>query len=191
MSPTNPFDPGTPAAQQAKASLTGVARLPAGFAESTLSEGHAWLFALTAPNDVAFEADLVPTTPAEDGRNRGTFTLDSIPADVYRLEVFVQGASVAPLLVNLPIGGTVDVGELTLDEKGGGFISGTAHLDGAGITSHAGIVVGVPGTSFAAVTGDEGTFRLEVAPGEHTVRATFPGYEPASAEGAVQVGRQL
>ena len=176
---TNPYDPSTPAAQQARGTLEGRVALPTGYAAELFDGASVELRRADAPAQVARTAAL--STLADMTPPTGRFNFADLTAGVYLTRVQVPGLTVPVQTVEMTRGGRVDLGTLVAETAGGAFIEGVATLAGPAITNHGGILVSVPGTPATALTGEAGGFRIEVAPGPHRVRATYPGYEPAES----------
>lgn len=179
VNPTNPYDPATPESQQARGRLTGAVVLPTGYTASTFDGATVEVRRADHPAEVAATAPLTPDAEATPPRAR--FTVTDLTAGVYLVAIALPGLAVPVQTVEVPRGGAVELGDLAASTAGGAFVEGVATLAGAGITSHAGILVTAPGTPAAALTAESGAFRLEVPPGEHTLRATYAGYAPAAS----------
>ena len=173
---SNPFDPSTPSAQQAPARLTGALLTPPGYAPAVYSEASIELRSASDPTQVAAHAAVDRASGTPEGVQRGTFELPAVAAGIYLLHVHVVGLALAPQTVELPVGGTVDLGELTLNAASGATIEGTATRADHPADGQAGILVVAVGTPFAVLTSASGAFRMDVAPGLYTLQASFTGY---------------
>ena len=173
---TNPFDPATPAAQQASGRITGRLTVPAGFDPALLAEARAeiWLGAGEQP--------LESQTPGEDG----AFAFGPLTAGLYRVGATAPGLEASAIVIEVRIGAEVALGPVPLRssiprDALTSAIEGVAVRAGAADGGHAGILVQVVNTPWVTPTTDEGAFRLAVPPGVYSLRATTPGYAAASA----------
>ena len=196
---TNPYDPQTPAEQQASASLTGQLVLGDGADETRFADARISLFAEAAAAGAELTADL--EFDEVDGGSGGTavFRFPNLPGGTYTLQILVSGylpddptfGEGRTRLVQLGIGESRDLGPITLRPELAApdglqeptRIRGLAQRSGA--ASHEGITVESRGTPYSAVTTSEGRFELTLPPGPHELEARFPGY--AVARLAVEV----
>lgn len=173
----NPFDPATPVALQARATLAGTVSLePPGVAAPALG-------------GVTVSVAGLPSVTTDDS---GAWRLEGVPAGTYTVRVSNgatwETASVTGVSVTLDDGGkTVTVPEIRL-RVARGAISGTFLL--AGAASSAGVIVTLQGTGFATVTDAAGAFALSGVPvGTYVVVAEKPDWQGAAVPGqAVTLG---
>ena len=96
VAPTNPYDPETPLAQQARASLTGQLVLPNGYDATLRFDG--------------LSVSLASTTMSGDEPKRasvdseGVFSFEDLGADVYQLSAVVSGFMPVSLLIEIQRG---------------------------------------------------------------------------------------
>lgn len=132
----------------------------------------------------------LPGTGAEAHTDAdGSFAIPAVAPGTYALRATRAGfAATSSEPFDIAPGARVDVGELTL-RVARGNLQGLAQL--AGATEHDGILVSLPGTPFAAVTGPAGEYALRGIPvGQYTVAAQRAGYATATvADVAVQEDR--
>jgi hypothetical protein len=167
----NPYDPSTPVALQAKATLAGTVSLePPG---------------ATAPplGGIAVSVQGLPSVTTDA---TGAWRLEGVPAGTYAIR-FSNGATwedatVTGISVALDDGGkTVTVPSVRL-RVARGSLSGTFLL--AGAASSAGVVVTLQGTGFATVTNTAGSFTFsEVPVGTYVVVAEKPDWTGTSIPG--------
>ncbi len=167
----HPLDPRSPPDQQATATLRGQLLVPADapadlFTASTV---------LVRPGDAA-DAPTASAQPGADGR----FSLPSLRPGAYVISAEVPGFLDDPRAVSLSPGETLDLGPIGLrraDPLVVAALDGRALLEGRGPGEHAGVVVAAdPGG--ATVTGPDGRFHLDVAPGRLTLSLVYPGFSP-------------
>ncbi len=161
---TNPFDPSTPAAQQAKASLTGTLLLPAGYGVEHFAEIQVEL----APGEGEARASEVGVD--------GAFSFEDVPADAYALRLRSEAFLIAPRTIVVDLAAQLDLGIVEVAEGGLGVVTGIARRAGAGELGHQGIAVELLGSPAVHVTGPDGAFRLEAPAGRYDLRASAPGY---------------
>lgn len=182
VGPTNPFDPATPAAQQAPGAISGSLTLPEGYAASALEAARVTLRAL--------QADATPRTT--DLASDGAFAFDDVPAGPYRLEAALDGFVPVVLIVDVPIGGTTRLGALPLEpasaEATASGVRGVARLQGAPDGGHGDIAIEAVGTPYTARTTSDGTFALDLPPAAYTLRAGHPGYGAQMFDVQVEAG---
>ena len=192
VSPTNPFDPTTPSAQQAKGSVRGRVELPRGNEVARLGAGSAEL--LDANNasavfaQVALTADAPPAGDAADagaaGGPSGAFLFEGVPAGRYRVRVSVPSFSVPSADADVGIGAQIDVGTLYATLVGNSVVEGVITLDPPRPEGAAGVTIEVVGTPLTTQTNSAGAYRLAVGAGTLDLRVTGPpGYVPDSIVG--------
>jgi hypothetical protein len=123
---------------------------------------------------------------------QGLFVLGPLPSGTYRVLLTQRSQGAEPrqrLLdgVSLSRGATKAIGDVSLHRNA--QVSGRALLDG-NARGNAGVLVFVPGTEFATVTGDNGVYQLRGLPeGVVRVAALRQGFTPATtADMSVQGG---
>ena len=161
---SNPYDPATPAAQQAAGVLSGALVLPGEFAADVFT-----LFRV----ELRGRGETRETDVGDDGR----FAFEAVLAGDYRLLFRAPGFRADAVQLTLAIGESRDVGgvPLALNE---GVVTGVARLSGSAMGGHRDILVEALGTPFSTRTGADGGFRLEVTVGHHDIRFSAPGYAP-------------
>lgn len=179
---TNPYDPSTPAAQQARGTLRAALLSPAGFAAS--EGGQARIVRQDAPED-SRTVDLIRAEA--DGRVRLTLEVTDLPAGPYLLSAAV--ATLAPLEARpfvMPRGADLDLGEIALaapaDPAAFGEIAGVVLRQGAAEGRHGGTVVRTEGAPWTAVSADDGAFHLAAPTGSYRVLFSAPGYGGAALD---------
>jgi uncharacterized protein YjbI with pentapeptide repeats len=179
VAPTNPYDPSTPEAQQAKGLVRGRVVLAAPYTAEVFEGSVVTLSRAATPESTAFE-----TTPAPEGdAPEAAFTVVDVPAGLYWLRVQLTGFARMERLIEVTRGGEADVGTLSPDADVRSALQGVARLDGPGVEQHEGIVVTALGTPFAALTAADGAFRMELSEGTFTLRASHAGYTSAERAG--------
>ena len=187
----NPYDPATPAAQQAPGAVTGRFALPAGFDVTLLTGAEAALQPLQGDAD-ASEADAQRSTLGE----KGAFHFDGVVAGAYLLEATIPGFLPVSVSVLVTRGQTANLGGITLVPvpTGGGVtgtLVGTAQRGGAPNGGHGGIRVEAEGTPYAVETTADGRFHLDLPPAPYTLRFIADGYSPGEVSGLrVAVGQE-
>ncbi|MEE2788364.1 MAG: pentapeptide repeat-containing protein, partial [Myxococcota bacterium] len=171
---TNPYDPNTPIAQQAKGRVSGQLVLPEGYRSAMTFE------------DVEIQlvpAATGPTTALKVGVNgRGEFTFDRVPAATYQLTSRVSGFEPVNLLVTVSRGQSrrLDAIELSpVDLTGQAnrqWITGRVQLTGRRQNAHGNVEVSTLGGPYFTRTTDEGLFELEVPPNTYTLRFNHPDF---------------
>ncbi len=165
---TNPFDPSTPAAQQATGRVSGRLVLPDGFAwDGPRAGATIELRAAENPNEVAYSA----VVDAE-----GAFAIADVGAGAYTAAFVVPTMSADAVALVVPRGGAVDLGEIPLRAVAESSLQGKARRAGEADDAHGGIFVQVVGTPYNALTSADGTFRIALTAGTFTVRASAAGY---------------
>jgi len=154
IAPTNPYDPSTPAGQQAAATITGAFKL----------------YDEAVPDAVLDEVALSPA---------GTFVFDEVPPGDYLVRAHVDGFRDGERTLRLDAGVRYDLGELPLPALASpdavGSIAGVARRVDAPEDGHGGIRVQVLGTPWQAETEDTGHYRVVVAPGLYAVGFSADG----------------
>ena len=179
---SNPFDPATPAAQQAPGTVLGRLALPTGFA-ATEAEG--------------IKVRLETGTPPERTQQEvvsgpgGAFTFDGVPVGAYNLAVAADVFYSDAHPVDVGIGARIDVGVLQLKARGGSAIEGTARLAGAPVGDHRGIRIEAIGTPFTTETEADGRYHLDVSPGQFDLLISFPDYASATVPGVSVAAGQV
>jgi len=151
VNPTNPFDPTTPSAQQAKGSVRGRVELPRGNALTLLSDGSAELLDANDASAVFAQVALTADAPPADGAGDagaisgpgGAFVFESVPAGRYRVRVRVPTFSVPTAEADVGIGAQVDVGTLYATLNGNSVIEGVITLDPPRPEGAAGVTIEV------------------------------------------------
>jgi uncharacterized protein YjbI with pentapeptide repeats len=164
---TNPYDPQTPGVQQAPGRVTGQLILPASFESERLGASYAFLRSASNPAEVAYEA-----TPNSDG----ILLFESVIAGIYRVGFEVQGFGASAIDIIVPIGETIDLGEIPLTIGQTGFIEGVVYKKGAADGAHDAVRVGVLEAPSMTLSGHRGQFRLEVPIGTYTLQLSASGY---------------
>jgi carboxypeptidase family protein len=166
VAPTNPYDPATPPALQAKATVRGA------LTSALLPSDEGLAVTLRAGGAV------VVSTVTTAG---GAFVIPALVPGTYQLEASPTGFVPVSLAVSLAPGQDLDVGPLVLVPLSGdqaSALTGTASL-GPGLDA-SGIVVTAVGRGFSTVTGPDGSWRLTVIAGSYTLSFGHPGYSAAS-----------
>lgn len=148
--------------------IRGQVALPAGFDRDRMRDVEVALFAPAQDEPAQVQA------PGP----QGTFVLADLTPGAWRVEVRLAGFTAPSRVAEVGPGGDVDVGLITLEQATQAWISGVARLAGRGDDVHGGIAIEAVGTPFNGATNSDGSFRLEVTPGAHSVRVRFPGYTP-------------
>lgn len=189
---TNPYDPATPASQQRTAAVRGVVWLPAdvtlaGIPSDAVIElvpfaaGEA---AASVPLTLAALPEPEDTAECAGGpRLRFDFVFESVTAGSYTLRVRALGFTAPDASLALAIGEDATRAlclELAGGATGGGRVEGVARLEGGGDLGNEGIRVRAVGLPQGADTDAAGVFALDLPTGVHTLRFSYPGYEPAS-----------
>ncbi len=176
---SNPFDPETPVADQAKARLAGTVTLEA------LGGGAPAL----AGVDVSVTGARATRTAVTD--STGAWTASEVPAGVYVVRASRSGyreESILGVTVLLDDGGTtVVVPPLALSAIRGGILGRVALvLPDSTQETTGGAVVTVHGLSESAITAGDGSFALASVPvGSHTLEATRLGYRAGTLTAVV------
>jgi uncharacterized protein YjbI with pentapeptide repeats len=178
ISPTNPFDPATPASQQQPGTLVVRLTLPEGFDAAALEDGPSAM--LTDPAAPAGNALTAALTPADDGTALVLRVGGVAPGD-YVLSFAVAPLRHVPIAVHMPVGGaTVTLPPLALeapdaaaplDPETAGLLVGRARREEGGTDGHAGVDVRVVGTPYTTRTAADGAYALAVPPGVYTLTA--------------------
>lgn len=199
VDPSNPWDPSTPAAQQAKGRVRGAVALPPGYSPERLAGAGVDLF--TASDAVRPIQQAALAAPAEDAgaTDAGVgaavvapFTFEGLTAGSYVVRPHIEGFEVPSADFALDIGGQADVGTLQAGVSGTSALEGLATLDPAPPEGHAGITVEVANSPVTALTNSAGAYRLGVGAGTYTLQFTAPGYEAASVpDQRVEAGQIL
>ena len=196
---TNPYDPTTPADQQAGGRITGrIVVLEAGYDLARLSELTVTLRDLSLGGALggADGADSENLTPDLEGDDAGNFVFDPVRPGSYLIRVSATGLEGDPLTVVVNPGSDIGLGDLILRPSavGGerrGRLSGVVLRGGAGDEAHEGITVRVEGAPYITLTSSSGAFALEVPEGLHRVVAQATGYSPLSlGENRVTAGEE-
>lgn len=179
---TNPYDPSTPAAQQARGTLRAALLPPEGFAVP--QGGQARIVRQDAPEDTR-TVDLIRAEA--DGRVRLTLEIADLPAGPYLLSAAV--ATLAPLEARpfvMPRGADLDLGEIALaapaDPAAFGEVAGVVLRQGAPAGRHGGTVVRTEGAPWTAVSADDGAFHLAAPTGSYRVLFSASGYGGAALD---------
>ena len=185
ISATNPYDPGTPAAQQAPATVSGAIRLydenhpEAVFDAERLSTGA--IFLVTAGAAVDVQAQQAPDS-------KGAFLFENVPSGDYVVRAHVDGFQDVERPFHLEIGLDYKLGELALpaisNAESVGYLVGKAQRSDAPAGGHGGIRVQVLGTPWQAETDDDGAYRVAVSPGLYNLSFASAGY---GTEGATDL----
>ncbi len=122
----------------------------------------------------------------------GRFSLSVAPG-AYTLELAQTGYAVLQQPVTIA-GASVNLGSFTLSRvqvaPDTGSIAGQVSL-GAAVTGNATIAVSILGTSFSALTRDDGSFEIVgVPPGTYSLQLALAGYVPQSVNGVAVVAGQ-
>ena len=176
---TNPYDPGTPVGQKAKARVHGRILAP------TLAPPIAVQVTLST-NNVPFGQQV---TAAD-----GSFVFSDLPPGAYALQASPQGF--VPLLLPLTLqpGDDIDLKDVALTVVTGpslGTLSGKATL-GTTATDNSGIFVETvvaAGAAFSTQTNQSGDWSLSVAPGSYTLRFSHKNFKPTTTTQPVVVAQ--
>jgi uncharacterized protein YjbI with pentapeptide repeats len=174
VAPTNPYDPDTPASQQAVARISGQLILPEGFFGADHFDGQT--VALTS----ASVTDDEPRNAAID--IDGQFEFNEVPAGIYQLLARFSGFEPLSLLVIAERGVTLVLPDVFLrsvelsTRSQRQWIRGQVQLIGRGDNDHGQVVVSIVGTPYTTRSSPEGLFELEVPPGTYTLRLAHPDY---------------
>ncbi len=173
VDPTNPYDPQTPASQQAAGTVSGRVALPEDFGAGRLVGGRV---ALVAAEEALGEVELSES---------GAYRFEAVVAGPYLVRVSVEGFEAASYPFELAAGQALSLPlfELHPLEGGRGRIEGRVELVGA--TAHGGVRVAAEETPYSAESGADGGFVLEAPPGTYDLWFTRQGYAPRSVEGVV------
>lgn len=174
VAPTNPYDPDTPASQQAVARITGQLVLPEGFFGADHFDGQTLVLASASDTD-------------DDARSAaididGQFEFNDVFAGVYQLQVRLSGFEPVSFLITAERGVTLSVPDIFLratqleSQSQRQWIRGQVQLIGRGGNDHGQVVVSIVGTPYTTRSAPEGWFELEVSPGTYTLRLTHPDY---------------
>ena len=178
---TNPYDPDTPVAQQAKASIRGVVTLPPG--DEDLSVFQMGKIALYALQDVPTDSSVCASSSLEAATrlgeisapdsSGGQFEIADIEAGLYTIAACVQGYRPATKLIELDRSASVTV-DLKLARADVSQLSsaivGLVRLEGQMDDGHGGVRIEAVGREFATVSTSEGRFTLPIPPGDYTIR---------------------
>ncbi len=150
---TNPYDPATPAASQAPASVAGRLELPKGYEAEVFGEAAVHLRELVA--------DAEPRSTAVD--EEGSFAFTDVTPGRYRVQAQVPGLVSPDTLIELGVGEALDLGRVDLAVTGEaarfGRVSGVASVSGgSGVPVH----VIARATAFGARVSAEGTYALDL-----------------------------
>ena len=168
VDPSNPHDPATPAAQQARGKISGVvdpAVLPGGGETVKLTGAAEPSTTVVAASD-------------------GSFSFEQLAPDTYYLELQVSGFQtlIRPGVL-VVAGASVDVGTLSPIALGSanGQLSGTLHFENgkpaAGATARIALHLGTADTFVADVPADAtGAYAALVPPGNYVVTGVHPLY---------------
>jgi len=179
VDPNNPFDPETPADQQARGRVSGRLVAPEGFDLARLPEVKVTL------RDLETAGDGVSAQPDLEGGDAGTFVFDALRPTTYLLSVSVTGLSFEPVTLPVAPGAVLELGDLRLRAPDAasarrGLLTGRVLRRGAADDGHAGISVRVDGAPYFALTDAVGAFVLEAPEGLQSLAAQSAGYSPLS-----------
>ncbi len=169
---TNPFDPATPVAQQAKASLVGEVSVGAGFGASRLLGG---VVRLLHGETVAGRVELT-----ESGR----FRFEEVAAGAYGLRVEVPGFGPRSLPVSLRFGQALTLPTIELEPllEASTSVPVKGRVELAGATAHGGVRVEVLDTPWGSLTDPEGGYGLTLPTGRYALRFSRGGYDAQVVE---------
>ena len=198
VAPTNPFDPGTPAAQQAKAIVRGFVELPDDYPPERFGGAGIELVGLGDVSGSGQQAALSPVPVVVAGDPvRAPFTFEGVPAGRYTLRARVEGFIVrrVPFDFDVAIAEDLDLGKFEATLSATSAIEGIAMFEPAppyGHAGHAGIFVEVSNSPVITQTNSEGEYRLTLGAGTYTVTFTAPGHDPVQlADQRVDEGQVL
>ncbi len=177
---SNPYDPRTSASQRAPARVQGTLALPDGFEPGRLLEATVELVSATDPEDRRTAS--IETPDAETGA--AAFGFVDVPSGLYVLSASLSGFGRVERVLDLPIGGAIDVGrvDLVAAEEDLGAVRVRATRAGQADGRHAGILVQAVDTPESAVTDPDGVARLVLPPGRYTLTARYEGYADGRLE---------
>ena len=167
VDPDNPYDPDTPAAQQAKGTITGRLVAPEGASQDQVAQMRLSLTLL--------DSNTLQETITVD--ESGSFVFTDIPAGDWQLEG--QGGSLylPRTYFTLPVGEGLALGLLqTALRPTTGALSGVARLAWGGDGGHGDILVAVRGGVAQTRTLADGSFILPVPEGRHDIEFSHPDY---------------
>ena len=177
VAPTNPFDPSTPAAQQAKATVHGFVALPPGYPPGRFGGAGIDLVGLGDASASGQMGALAPGPVVAGEVSSAPFTFEGVPVGRYTLRARIEGFTVAELPLDVGIAEDVDVGTLRATLSGTSAIEGIATFEPAPPDGHSGIVVEISGSPGTTQTNSTGAYRLILGAGTYTVTFTATGYD--------------
>jgi hypothetical protein len=126
----------------------------------------------------------IATTAAD-----GSYTLDDLPEGTYTVYASSEDSLERAVTTSVTVAADREVTASDLNLSPTGRISGTATLNGAP-TGNLGIAVFVAGTSYCAMTADNGAYTISDVPAGtgYVLVATKEGYDPATAGVDVSAG---
>ena len=181
---TNPYDPALPAAQQAKAQITGTVMLAGANAEAST-------FLANATVQLSSPEQATPTVVSSDAH--GIYLFANLTPGIYVLKGTFPSAYPEPMTVSVAAGQTLQQG-LTLTAIAAGssgslvaHLTGVAQKGGQGALpaqqDHSGIVVQLAGQGIRTMTNVHGDYDFFVAPGIYTVQFDAANYAEQSVAG--------
>ena len=191
LAATNPYDPETPEAQQARGTLRASFVPPAGFTVRGVAR------AAVLRQDEASEAHAVELRreDAAEGALRLRLEVPELAAGPYLLSVEVEGLAAPPVRpFVMRQGEDLDLGEFALlaptDSADFGQVTGIVLRQGAPEGGHGGTAIRTDGAPWAAVTDDAGAFRLAAPAGTFRLIFAARGYGPAAIDDVVVRARE-
>ena len=177
VDPTNPFDPETPAEQQATGVMTGRFLLPDDYVDRGFD---GFSVKLTGPASTRGQGERQADADAGGG-----FTLSGLVAGVWEVRFDAPGFRADPRVVSLPIGGSAELGEIPLQPAFEASLAGRVLLAGVSAEAHGGTQVQVKGTPRGVVTLPDGSYEFTAGAGTYTLRFSHAGYTSAEVGGVV------
>ncbi len=168
---TSPFDPETPAAQQAPGSLSGTLVLED---DAALDGASVELWSLGEEAGLVASAGVVPL---EEPAGEASFSFGEVTPGRYQVVARAPGHAPRDALVRVSARVDTPLGRLRLEPRPA-VVVGTVRLDPEPTAGHGGVRVEAVGTAFATTTASSGRFQLELRAGRHDLQLSHVGYAP-------------
>ena len=171
---TNPYDPDTPTAQQARGTISGKLVVPEGFLNESVFDDLSVTLVAASADEVAPRLASV--------NEIGQFLFSEVPAGTYQLLVSIAAFEPVSELITLERGRTLSLENIFLTSRDLAnapqrqWVRGRVELTGRDDEDQSDVSVSVVGAPYQTQSTQEGLFELEVPAGSYTLRLTHPDY---------------